>query len=78
MTKLVHPLLGVLDFWYRYEWQERGSGHIHGFLWLKDAPNPDDIDWNLLKEHDHIIPEDQEVKIREFVLFWGRIMTANL
>ena len=76
MTKLVHPLLGVVDFWYRYEWQERGSGHIHGFLWLKDAPNPDDIDWNLLKEHNHIIPEDQEVKMRDFVSFWGGIMTA--
>ena len=38
MTTVVHPLLGVRDFWYRYEWKVCGSGHIHGFLWLKDAP----------------------------------------
>ena len=23
------------DHWYRFKWQERGSGHIHRFLWLK-------------------------------------------
>jgi len=38
MMTVVHPLLGVRDFWYRYEWKVCGSGHIHGFLWLKDAP----------------------------------------
>jgi len=34
------------DFWYRFEWQHRGSGHIHGFLWLVDAPAIDDLDWD--------------------------------
>ena len=76
MTTVVHPLLGVVDFWSRYEWQERGSGHIHGFLWLKDAPNPDDIDWKVLNNHDHIIPDDQEDRIRRFVSFWEQIITA--
>ncbi|KAI3935332.1 hypothetical protein MKW98_027152 [Papaver atlanticum] len=28
----------VIDHWYRFEWQNRGSGHVHGFLWLKDGP----------------------------------------
>lgn len=28
----------VVDYWWRYEWQNRGSGHVHGFLWLKDRP----------------------------------------
>jgi len=28
-----------VDHWYRYEWQHRGSGHVHGFLWLMDGPN---------------------------------------
>ena len=27
------------DYWYHYEWQFRGSGHVHGFLWLKDGPD---------------------------------------
>ena len=32
------------DHWYRYEWQHRGSGHVHGFLWLKDGPNLQEMD----------------------------------
>lgn len=32
VTHFLHPLLGVRHFWYRYEWQERGSGHIHDFF----------------------------------------------
>lgn len=71
------PLLGVKHFWFRYEWQERGSGHIHGFLWLKDAPNPDDINWDLLKENDNQpIGEEQETKMKEFVTYWDKIVTA--
>ncbi|KAG7009693.1 ATP-dependent DNA helicase [Physcia stellaris] len=31
----------VKDHWYRYEWQSRGSGHIHGFLWIDGAPTSD-------------------------------------
>jgi len=30
------------DYWYRYEWQHRGSGHVHGFLWLKNGPKIDE------------------------------------
>jgi hypothetical protein len=22
----------VTDYWYRFEWQQRGSGHIRGFI----------------------------------------------
>ena len=28
-----------------YEWKHRGSTHIHGFIWLADAPNMDTLDW---------------------------------
>ena len=34
------------DYWCRYEWQHRGSPHVHGFLWLKDAPNMDTLNWD--------------------------------
>lgn len=34
----------VKDFWYRFEWQHRGSPHIHGVLWIDGAPNLDSID----------------------------------
>ncbi len=34
----------VQDIWYRFEWQSRGSDHIHGFLWIDDAPSVTDLD----------------------------------
>ena len=32
------PVLKVVDYWCRYEWQFRGSGHLHGILWLENGP----------------------------------------
>ena len=29
-------IFNVEDYWYRFEWQSRGSGHIHGLYWTKD------------------------------------------
>ena len=57
----------VDDFWYRIEWQSRGSGvfkpfaifsvflylsegHIHGFLWLRNAVRVDNVDWNVAEQ----------------------------
>ena len=31
--------LGAVDYWYRFEWQHRGSPHVHGVVWLGDAPD---------------------------------------
>lgn len=30
MKHVMKPLFGIKDFWYRFEWQHRGSPHIHG------------------------------------------------
>lgn len=38
--------LHATDHWYIYEWQHRSSTHIHGFLWLPQAPNIDNLDWS--------------------------------
>lgn len=38
-----HPLVGVENLWYRHEWQGRGSGHVHGFFWLRNAPDVEKI-----------------------------------
>ena len=35
------PGFEYVDYWYRFEWQHRGSGHVHGFLWLNDGPDLD-------------------------------------
>ena len=32
-------VLGVTDYWFRFEWQHRGSPHVHGLAWLPDAPD---------------------------------------
>ena len=51
MTTVMHPLLGVTDFWYRCEWQARGSGHIHGFQCGRRTPQKwEDIDWTVLND----------------------------
>lgn len=41
----------VKDFWYRFEWQARGTGHVHGVLWTEDCPEINDD-----------YPTDQEVE----------------
>ncbi|CAB4007911.1 Hypothetical predicted protein [Paramuricea clavata] len=33
-----HPIGEVIDFFYRVEFQQRGSPHIHGLFWIKNAP----------------------------------------
>ncbi|XP_044578906.1 uncharacterized protein LOC123261377 [Cotesia glomerata] len=38
----------IIDFYYRIEFQQRGSPHIHCLLWLENAPNYDDEDENNL------------------------------
>ncbi|KAL5698787.1 DNA helicase [Ranunculus cassubicifolius] len=46
----------VVDYWYRYEWQNRGSGHVHGFLWIKDSPDVSQVATN----------EQQRLRICEY------------
>lgn len=42
--EVLKPKFDIVDFWYRFEWQHRGSSHIHGFAWVKDAPNLDELE----------------------------------
>lgn len=39
MTKILRLLFKVKDLWFRYEWQFRGSPHIHGLIWIDGAPD---------------------------------------
>ena len=32
-------VLKATDYWYRFEWQHRGSPHVHVLAWLPDAPH---------------------------------------
>lgn len=32
-------VLSATDYWLRFEWQHRGSPHVHGLAWLPNAPD---------------------------------------
>ena len=34
----VMPIGEIADYFYRVEFQQRGSPHIHGLFWVKEAP----------------------------------------
>ena len=36
-------VLGASDYWLRFEWQHRGSPHVHGLAWLEYAPNAENL-----------------------------------
>ena len=36
-------VLGAIDYWMRFEWQHRGSPHVHGLAWLSGVPNMEQI-----------------------------------
>jgi ATP-dependent DNA helicase PIF1 len=54
----------VTDHWWRFEWQHRGSSHIHGFLWIEDAPNIEQLKL------------DDPESIRVFIAFWDPIVST--
>src|SRR6185369_8478732 len=39
------------DWWYRYEWQHRGSVHVHGIGKRRNAPT---IEWTRMKEDENV------------------------
>ena len=43
--EVIEKLMGAVNYWYRYEWKNHGSSNIHGFIWIKNAPNMDTLDW---------------------------------
>ena len=36
-------ILGATDYWMRFEWQHRGSPHVHGLAWLPNAPDVENL-----------------------------------
>ena len=54
----------IIDWWWCFEWQYRGSSHIHGFFWFADAPKVDELDFNN-QEH-----------IQQFIQYWDQIIST--
>jgi hypothetical protein len=59
-NEYVKPHFNVKDYWWRYEWQHRGSSHVHGFLWLTNAPSVDNLDMQNANS------------VQDFIRFWDR------
>ena len=39
MTKVSKPISEIVDYFWRIEFQLRGSPHVHSLFWVKDAPD---------------------------------------
>ena len=60
-----HPIGEILDFFYRVEFQQRGSPHIHGLFWIKDAPEfGKDIEEDIVKFVDTYVCSSAQSKER--------------
>ncbi|KAK3918328.1 Kinesin-like protein KIN-12C [Frankliniella fusca] len=38
IQEVLEPKYKVIDYWYRIEYQHRGSPHVHGLFWFEGAP----------------------------------------
>ena len=54
-TEVLKRKFNLKHHWYRYEWQARGSGHLHGFLWIEDAPSVENLQDYLNKWGDIVV-----------------------
>ena len=55
------------EWWYRFEWQHRGSVHVHGIAKIRDGPT---IEWEKMK--------DDENKMNEIAKYVdGLVTTVN-
>ena len=43
MSVFFVDVLNATDYWLRFEYQHRGSPHIHGIAWLQDAPDVQNV-----------------------------------
>ena len=54
-------VLGATDYWMRFEWQHRGSPHVHGLAWLPQAPDVE----SLLSSHDDV-PDSGKAQVIKY------------
>ena len=66
LNSVLKPLYKITDWWYRFEWQHRGSSHVHALFWMRGAPSPDELDLQ------------NPVSVAAFEPFWSsRAMAVN-
>jgi ATP-dependent DNA helicase PIF1 len=65
MKYVLIPKFGITDYWFRYEFQGRGSTHVHGFAWLDPSVAPEV----------QTAPLNEESR-RQFTEFWSKHVFA--
>jgi len=63
ITAFYIDVLGATDYWIRYEWQHRGSPHVHGLVWFPNAPNVEKI----IASTDHAMKEQFLKYVDKFI-----------
>lgn len=65
------PIGEILDFFYRVEFQHKGSPHIHALFWVKDAPQYEkfnnDIIVQFVDKYKLTCKNDQSDEMKELV-----------
>jgi ATP-dependent DNA helicase PIF1 len=61
---ILKPKFKIKDWWFRFEWQFRGSSHVHAFFWLEDAPDVESL--NL----------DDPQSVQTFIEYWDPKVSA--
>lgn len=62
----------IKDFWFRYEFQHRGSIHLHGILWLEDAPDVSNLESKSAQELQTIVDYFDQLATEEHPDINGR------
>ena len=58
-------ILGATDYWMRFEWQHRGSPHVHGLTWLPNAP---DVEMLLSSSNDSDAARESIIKYANSII----------
>ena len=43
--EIFNHLHQATNYWFHYE-QHHGSPHVHGFMWFKNVPNMEKLNWD--------------------------------
>ncbi|KAK3916400.1 ATP-dependent DNA helicase [Frankliniella fusca] len=44
ITQIICKKFKIIDYWYRIEYQHRGSPHMHGIFWMENAPDVSNLE----------------------------------
>ena len=67
----------IQDSWFVYEWQGRGSVHVHGLLWMRDAPKmPPTAELLALNKKGEISDSACDAKLKEWAHYYGEYISG--